>query len=308
MQHCGALLACGATNMIPRLRTVCVSVALLTCGIAPGGNAEPLDGRVLYLQHCARCHGNDGRGDGPDAALFTTLPSDLRAGFLRTHSIADGVRRVLDGRRDELALDVPALRSQAKDVEAVVAYLQRLPEIDWQAVDGGQMLYVDRCSPCHGPSGRPGPDSVLPAGVRRPRDLSDPAYQRGTSDTDMIVAVRHGREGMPALTPRLSEEQARQVAAFVRILSPGYVTYASYCAPCHGDHGIGGGSFAESYPAPTVIFDAAYFERHDPEALRASAWHMVQQHRPSMPHFRGTLSEAQARAIVEYLKQPRPDR
>jgi mono/diheme cytochrome c family protein len=149
---------------------------------------------------------------------------------------------------------------------------------------------------------------MLPPGIRRPRDLGDAAFQRGTNDTDMMVAVRHGREGMPALTPRLSEEQARQVTAFVRLLSPGYVTYAAYCAACHGDHGIGTGSFAEFYAAPTVIFDRAYFARHDPEALRASAWHMVQQHRPSMPHFRGTLSEAQARAIGEYLKQPPANR
>ena len=258
---------------------------------------------MLYLQQCARCHGNDGRGDGPDAALFASPPTNLRAGFLQTHSTADAVRKVLDGRRDQLALDLPALRAQAKDVEAVVAYLQQLPNIDWQLADGGQLLFIDRCSICHGPSGRPGPDAVLPPGVRRPRDLSDPAFQRGMSDTDMMVAVRHGRDGMPALTPRISEEQARQAVAFVRLLSPGYVTYTSYCASCHGDHGIGVGSFAESYPAPTILFDAAYFTRHDSEALRASAWHMVQQHRPSMPHFRSTLNEAQARAIVEYLKQ-----
>src|SRR5262245_52713347 len=100
--------------MIPRLRSFCVSVALLTCGIAPGAKAEPPDGRVLYLQQCARCHGNGRRGDGPDAALFTTPPSDLRAGFVQTHSTAEGLRRILDGRRDPLALDVPALHSQAK--------------------------------------------------------------------------------------------------------------------------------------------------------------------------------------------------
>jgi mono/diheme cytochrome c family protein len=285
--------------------SLCVAIL---CGIPTALRAGSADGRRLYVQQCARCHGNDGGGDGSDAALFATPPPKLRAGILDTQTTADAVRRILDSRSDRLEVDVPRLRAQAKEVDAVVAYLQRLPEVDWPVVDPGQVLFVDRCSTCHGPSGSPGPDAMLPAGVRRPRSLSDPLFQRGMSDADMMIAVRHGRAGMPALTPRLSEEQARRVTAFVRLLSPGYATYSSYCAACHGDHGVGTGSFAESYAAPTVIFDTAYFKRNDPEALRTSAWHMVQRHKPSMPHFRGTLTEAEARAIVEYLRGLRPDR
>jgi mono/diheme cytochrome c family protein len=277
-------------------------IAFLSAADAAGVRAAPPDGGTLYLQQCARCHGSTGRGDGPDAILFTKPPPSLRTGLVASQSTADIAREMLDGRGDELVLALPGLQAQARDVEAVVGYLQRLPDVDWQLVDRGQQLYVSRCSSCHGPLGRPGPDATLPTGVRRPRDLHDPAFQRDVSDADMIVAVRHGREGMPALTPRLSEEQAREVAAFVRLLSPGYATYASYCATCHGDHGIGVGSFAESYPAPTVIFDASYFARRDPEELRASAWHMAREHRPSMPHLRATLTEAQIGAIVEYLK------
>ena len=270
--------------------------------------AERLDGRALYVQQCARCHGASGRGDGPDASLFLKPPRNLRSGFLDAHPTADVVRRVLDSKRDQLALDLPVLRTRAADTEAVLAYMRRLPDIDWSAADPGQTLFIARCTPCHGPTGQPGPATALPPGVRPPRDLSDPAYQHGTSDADMVIAVRHGRAGMPALTPRLTEEQTRQVVAYVRLLSPGYVAYAAYCAQCHGDHGIGAGSFAESYPAPAVIFDRAYFARRDPEQLRMSVWHMLEQHQPTMPHFRRTLSEAEARAIVEYLKQLPADR
>jgi mono/diheme cytochrome c family protein len=108
---------------------------------------------------------------------------------------------------------------------------------------------------------------------------------------------------MPGLTPRLSEAQAHDVAAFVRLLSPGYVVYSQYCAQCHGNRGIGVGSFAESFPAPTVVFDRAYFAHHDADQLRVAVWHMLQQHQPAMPHFRGALSEAEAAAIVRYLRQ-----
>jgi mono/diheme cytochrome c family protein len=33
--------------------------------------------RVLYDDHCERCHGKSGRGDGADATKFSTSPRDL---------------------------------------------------------------------------------------------------------------------------------------------------------------------------------------------------------------------------------------
>jgi mono/diheme cytochrome c family protein len=33
--------------------------------------------RILYDDHCERCHGKTGRGDGPDATKFSTSPRDL---------------------------------------------------------------------------------------------------------------------------------------------------------------------------------------------------------------------------------------
>lgn len=36
-------------------------------------------GRVLYKNDCLRCHGAEGRGDGPDAHALKERPADLRA-------------------------------------------------------------------------------------------------------------------------------------------------------------------------------------------------------------------------------------
>jgi mono/diheme cytochrome c family protein len=33
--------------------------------------------RILYGDHCERCHGKTGKGDGPDATKFSTSPRDL---------------------------------------------------------------------------------------------------------------------------------------------------------------------------------------------------------------------------------------
>jgi putative copper export protein/mono/diheme cytochrome c family protein len=43
-------------------------------------------GADLYPEHCASCHGADGRGDGPDAKGLPIPPADLTAGHLWAHS------------------------------------------------------------------------------------------------------------------------------------------------------------------------------------------------------------------------------
>jgi mono/diheme cytochrome c family protein len=260
-----------------------------------------VDGKVLYLRRCAPCHGQNGSGDGPDAPYFIAPPRNLREGFLSKYSTDDLVRRIRDGRSLQLGLDLKALQERARDVEDIVAHLKRLPTIDWRRVEAGWETYVDRCEACHGPYGHPTPQ--LPAGVTRPRDLSAPEFQSSLNDRDLLVAVRHGRQHMPALVPRLPPSDGPLLVAFVRLLSPGFELYSRNCAACHGDDGRGVGSFVESLQVPTVVFDRAYFHQRDPEEIRHAVWHMVGEHKPVMPHFRWNLSEAETRAIVEYLKK-----
>ena len=263
--------------------------------------AATSSGRQLYLNYCASCHGRSGKGNGPDATIFAVPPRSLREGFLKQYTTDDLVRRVREGKPLELALDLPSLRARAAEVEAVVEYVKRLPTVDWMRTDRGEEVYVARCEECHGAFGRPGKE--LPAGVKAPRDLGDPAYQASVSDGALQELVRHGRKEMPALVPRVSHEQARQLTAFVRLLSPGYQLYTQYCAACHGDDGRGPGALADGIRRPTVKFDRNFLIGTDPEELRASVWHMVGEEKPSMPHYRSALSEAQAVAIIEYLKR-----
>ena len=203
-----------------RMRSMFLSITgLLTVSVwgtvalaADAHMAAASDGRRLYLDYCASCHGRTGKGDGPDAAIFVAAPRSLREGFLKKYTTDDLVRRVREGKPLELALDLPSLRMRAAEVEALVAYVKRLPLVDWTLTDRGEEVYAERCEECHGAFGRPG--KQLPAGVKAPRDLGDPAYQAAVSDGDLRELVRHGRKEMPALVPRVSREQARQLTAF----------------------------------------------------------------------------------------------
>jgi mono/diheme cytochrome c family protein len=272
--------------------------AAVVLAAAPSMAAEP-DGAALYASNCAPCHGTTGRGNGPRAALFERRPPALHEAVSERSTDAV-VRRILDGGSLQLPLDLPALRARATDTQQVIGYLRRLPQIDWVSVDAGAAVYGERCEVCHGAFGRP--PAVLPPGVRAPRDLSEPIYQ-AMSNAELVAAVRHGRDGMPALIPRLSDGEARAAAAYVRLMSPGFEIYSQYCAACHGTRGRGGGGPG----APAVVFDGAYFTTRDPEELRRGVWHMVDEHRSQMRHFRADLSPAEAAAIVEWLRsQPWP--
>lgn len=43
----------------------------------PATMPEPPEGRTLYMQNCAQCHGPDGRGGGAYAGVMDPAPSDL---------------------------------------------------------------------------------------------------------------------------------------------------------------------------------------------------------------------------------------
>jgi mono/diheme cytochrome c family protein len=210
------------------------------------------------------------------------------------------VQHVLDGRVSTLTLDTARLRVQSIDADALIAYVRSLPDIEWPRVTAGEAVYTRRCAACHGPFGAP--SGVSPPGVQRPRNLADPAWQHEFSDEELVVAVRHGRAGMPGLVPRVSEADARNVAAFVRLFSPGFETYSRYCAACHGERGDGLGGVSTAQPTPAATFDRAYLAAHDNETLRRSVLHMLDSDQPRMPHFRGRLSPAEAGAIVRWFR------
>ena len=107
---------------------------------------------------------------------------------------------------------------------------------------------------------------------------------------------------MPAITPPVPESEAADLATFVRLLSPGFELYSRFCAACHGDDGYPSSRVGETALAPTLAFDRAYVDGRDPDALRASIWHMISDQKRAMPHLRSAIDEAEARAIIEYLR------
>ncbi len=298
---------CQARKKLMRSR-IPMSFGLAVVGatwVVVGATVEAESGREAYLRYCANCHGVEGRGDGVDAARFARPPRNLRDGFLDAYGIDDLVDRILSGKRLSLAVDPAKWAELETKTGEVLEHLRRLARVRWLQVAQGWALYLSRCVDCHGPYGQP--PMVLPSGVRRPRDLQEGSWQRSVTDATLLVAVRHGRAGMPALVPQIREDEGRALVAFVRLMSPGFELYQRACAVCHGDDGRGVQPTAgEVARLPSVRFDRAYFAKRSETEIRAAIRHMLREHEPAMPHFAAVTDRATVRAIVEYLKRGLP--
>ncbi|MET0153103.1 MAG: c-type cytochrome [Candidatus Binatia bacterium] len=259
-------------------------------------------GRALYMAHCSRCHGASGIGDGPDAALLRNRPADLRRSeVLDAFSDDKLAERIREGKVMRFAFRPESINRQAAETEALYQFLRKLPERSWKSIDAGEQIYYVRCTPCHDRYGHPEP--ALPPGVtRRPQDLSDGVFQAAISDRELRSLVRHGRRGMPAVLPRVTEAESADLVRFVRLLSPGYEIYDRFCSTCHGPHGEGATGALLTGPAPHFAFDASYFRTHTSDETRQAIWHMLEDKTPTMPHFDDTLSSAEVKAILRYLR------
>lgn len=78
-------------------------------------------GKAIYLQHCSRCHGMEGHGDGPDESKLSVTPTNFHEFPIRYgKDIKDIVYSIRYGRNEE---EMPAFRSiLSKEEMWTVAY------------------------------------------------------------------------------------------------------------------------------------------------------------------------------------------
>lgn len=83
-----------------------MSVPLALCLVACAGEEVPVPtGQILFVRHCAPCHGEDGTGGGPVAESLRAAPTDLTRIAKRSGGSFDEARvmAVIDGRREVAA-------------------------------------------------------------------------------------------------------------------------------------------------------------------------------------------------------------
>ncbi len=72
-----------------------MDVAPASVAVADRDDALARAGRLAYQVHCARCHGPEGRGDGPDAERLRPPPRDFASGGWKGGPSAAAIRKVI---------------------------------------------------------------------------------------------------------------------------------------------------------------------------------------------------------------------
>lgn len=88
----------------------------------PGEAADLARGEKIYKMMCLKCHGKEGKGDGPKAKELSKKPADYtNPDFFAKRSDADLKKTVTEGKEP-----MPSFRARLKDkdVDDVIAYIK----------------------------------------------------------------------------------------------------------------------------------------------------------------------------------------
>jgi cytochrome c oxidase cbb3-type subunit 3 len=176
-------------------------------------------GRPVFLENCAPCHGSGGGG----VKGYPNLLDDewLWGGRLEdiALTIRDGVRTAQSKERQG---SMPAFGRDGilkrPDIEAVTDYVRSLAGLGFDPtanLDHGKKVYGETCVACHGADGRGNREIGAP-------NLTDAIWLYGSDRASMIEGLWNGRGGMmPAWAGRLDESTIKALTIYVHTLGGG---------------------------------------------------------------------------------------
>jgi cytochrome c oxidase cbb3-type subunit 2/cytochrome c oxidase cbb3-type subunit I/II len=192
----------------------------------PRGSAAPLGrpaaaevGQRLFSDHCASCHGDEGRGDGPAAPWLSPPPTNLAEHEYSLTRIGDALWNGV------LGTSMPAWRDQSPENLAALAEITRGFFTAAQSTDPssaqltlGEAVYTANCAQCHGDNG----DGEGFATSQLPVAPTDFRGQR-PSVSESLRALTIGVEGtsMAPWTDRLNEDELNAVVHYLRLFFEG---------------------------------------------------------------------------------------
>ena len=181
--------------------------------LSSSGSADAKRGAALYAQHCASCHGADGRSNTVAAGPLLPRPTDLTSGRYTAEAIAAAVVR---GVRGTAMPAFPTLGPE--DVRDVSYYTKQLEPHPADGESSGspdeaKKLYTVNCASCHGPTGA-GDGPAAPPLARVPANF----HARQPTAERAADVITNGVPGtaMPAWKTKLAEPQRAALAGYIR--------------------------------------------------------------------------------------------
>ncbi len=107
-----------------------LAVVLIAATVLPAAAADLAETKTDFLRFCSKCHGSEGRGDGPQAEALSTKPRDLtdcaRMKAMPDDHLFTAIKE--GGAAVGLSKDMPAWKEgmEDDDIRALVAFVRTL--------------------------------------------------------------------------------------------------------------------------------------------------------------------------------------
>jgi mono/diheme cytochrome c family protein len=157
------------------------------------------DGAMIFTQNCAACHGDTGLGNGPQSQqLPVTVPALGLADTARSDSPTQWFTTVSQGNLDRF---MPPFLGDLSDQDRwdVVFYALTLHTRPDQIAQG-KALFDSNCSNCA-------------------NKFIDQKTMAALSEDDIIRIIKNGQGDIPAFGKNFSDDQALDVAMYIRTLT-----------------------------------------------------------------------------------------
>lgn len=178
--------------------------------------AAMAQGKSLFGDNCATCHGVGGQGFtgypnlNDDVWLWGGTFEDIRT------TIRYGIRAEHDETRNNImsAFGRDELLTRA-EIEQLTSHVQMLSQQTNKRDTSGATAFAQNCASCHGMLGRGVQDLGAP-------DLTDAKWLYGGDRDSIFNTIYNGRAGMmPNWDARLSEDQITALSVYVYTLGGG---------------------------------------------------------------------------------------
>lgn len=170
-----------------------------TLVLVPPGTPNVANGKAIYFEKCAACHGETGLGDGPQGIqLGVTVPAFALPEIARPASPAGWYTTVTRGKIERFMPPFASLNDQER--WDVVAYIMTLHTSE-EEIAKGRDIFETICTDC-------------------PADyFTDQTRMAGLSTVALARIIRLGNEEVQAFGEDLSDEDMWAVAEYLRSLT-----------------------------------------------------------------------------------------
>ncbi|SDM14884.1 c-type cytochrome [Bacillus sp. OK048] len=184
-----------------------IVVCLINSDIFNKKNTEAIfAGEKVYKKQCLICHGETGKGEGPNAG--TAINNQNYLNIVSDKDIYNSIKHGREG----TGMPAYSERLSEKDLNNLVTFIRdwQKQEIEFEVPkeiagnpETGMKLYNQKCLNCHGEAGV-GKLKMGPA-------LSNPQYLKFTTDQQIWITAAYGRENTSMGPSLKGKEGVRQL-------------------------------------------------------------------------------------------------